>query len=106
MYLYTPYICTRITPPLTYPPPPPHPPSHTQIRGCIHVSLLALYGLGGYLVHRQLLPISALLTGIGFTYSLVYATQGIVQTSADLRRLMVTVNRYLLGGVEVVVMVV
>lgn len=62
-------------------------------RGCIHVSLLALYGLGGYLVHQQLLPISALLTGIGFTYSLVYATQGIVQTSADLRRLMLTINR-------------
>lgn len=66
-------------------------------RGCIHVSLLALYGLGGYLVHQQLLPISALLTGIGFTYSLVYATQGIVQTSADLRRLMLTINRCVLS---------
>ena len=65
-------------------------------RGCIHVSLLALYGLGGYLVHQQLLPISALLTGIGFTYSLVYATQGIVQTSADMRRLTLTINRCVL----------
>ena len=55
-------------------------------RGAVHASLLLLYGLGGLLVRRSLLPAGVLLSAVGFTYSLVYATQGAVQSLADLRR--------------------
>ena len=55
-------------------------------RGAVHASLLLLYGLGGLLVRKNLLPAGVLLSAVGFTYSLVYATQGAVQSLADLRR--------------------
>ena len=55
-------------------------------RGAVHASLLLLYGLGGLLVRQNLLPAGVLLSAVGFTYSLVYATQGAVQSLADLRR--------------------
>ena len=44
-------------------------------RSSIHLSLLALYALGGWLVSADLMPIQILLSAIGFTYSLVFATQ-------------------------------
>lgn len=79
------------------------------------MSLLALYALGGYLVSQVrlhggyatqgsqhcaisyrsayssfalqgLMPCGVLISGIGFTYSLTYATQGVVNTLTDLRR--------------------
>ena len=55
-------------------------------RGAVHASLLLLYGLGGLLVRGNLLPAGVLLSAVGFTYSLVYATQGAVQSLADCRR--------------------
>jgi ATP-binding cassette subfamily B (MDR/TAP) protein 10 len=55
-------------------------------RGAIHASLLALYAWGGWLVSKGLMPLSVLVSGIGFTFSLMYATQGIVNSLTDLRR--------------------
>lgn len=54
-------------------------------RGAIHVSLLSLYGYGGWLVNTGRMPVSTLLAAIGFTFSLVFATQGLLQTWADAR---------------------
>ncbi|CAK0787986.1 hypothetical protein CVIRNUC_011208 [Coccomyxa viridis] len=62
-------------------------------RGAIHASLLALYGLGGYLVSRGLMPLRVLLSAVGFTFSLVFATQGCVQTFSDARRAIVSLRR-------------
>lgn len=59
----------------------------------MHISLLALYGLGGWLVHKELMPIRTLLSAIGFTFSLVFATQGAVQTFAELRRATAAMRR-------------
>ena len=62
-------------------------------RLAVHLSLLALYALGGYLVHNGLMPIRTLLSAIGFTFSLVFATQGAVQTFSELRRATFAVRR-------------
>ena len=63
-------------------------------RAAVHLSLLALYGLGGWLVSNQLMPIRTLLSAIGFTFSLVFATQGVVQTFTDARRAIVSLHRW------------
>jgi ATP-binding cassette subfamily B (MDR/TAP) protein 10 len=62
-------------------------------RGAIHFSLLALYGLGGYLVNTGLMPVGTLLSAIGFTFSLVFATQGLLQTWTDARQMRSAVKR-------------
>jgi ATP-binding cassette subfamily B (MDR/TAP) protein 8 len=54
----------------------PHPSDPAGInRSATHLSLLALYALGGHLVNARLLPVGVLVTSIGFTFSLVFATQ-------------------------------
>ncbi len=55
-------------------------------RGAIHASLLALYAWGGWLVSTGLMPVRVLVSGIGFTFSLMYAVQGSVNTLSELRR--------------------
>ena len=60
----------------------------------MHLSLLALYALGGFLVSRGLMPIRILLSAIGFTFSLVFATQGLVQTLSDVRRVSGSLDRW------------
>lgn len=55
-------------------------------RGAIHASLLALYAWGGWLVSAGLMPVRVLVSGIGFTFSLMYAVQGSVNTLSELRR--------------------
>ncbi|KAG2451200.1 hypothetical protein HYH02_003807 [Chlamydomonas schloesseri] len=55
-------------------------------RFAIHASLLALYGWGGWLVSSGLMPVRVLVSGIGFTFSLLYAVQGSVNTLSELRR--------------------
>ena len=62
-------------------------------RAAVHLSLLALYGVGGFLVSRNLIPIRVLLSAIGFTFSLVFATQGVVQTFSDARRVSAGLSR-------------
>ena len=65
----------------------------TLYRAAIHASLVALYGLGGYLVSRGLMPLRVLLSAIGFTFSLVFATQGCVQTFSDAQRALMSLAR-------------
>lgn len=55
-------------------------------RGAIHASLLALYAWGGWLVAHGLMPLRVMVSGIGFTFSLMYATQGTVSSLSELRR--------------------
>lgn len=55
-------------------------------RLAIHLSLLTLYAWGGYLVSQGIMPVGVLVSGIGFTFSLMYATQGAVNTLSELRR--------------------
>jgi ABC-type multidrug transport system fused ATPase/permease subunit len=55
-------------------------------RAAVHASLLATYVLGSKLVAASLIQPGVMLTAIGFTYSLVYATTGAVQSAADFRR--------------------
>lgn len=62
-------------------------------RGAIHLSLLALYALGGYLVNNGLMPVRTLLSAIGFTFSLVFATQGTLQSFTDARRSVAAIRR-------------
>lgn len=62
-------------------------------RGAVHLSLLFLYGLGGYLVNTGLMPIRTLLSAVGFTFSLIFATQGLLQTWTDARQTMAAVSR-------------
>ena len=57
------------------------------------MSLLALYGLGGYLVSHGLLPLRTLLSAVGFTFALVFSSQGAVQSLADSRRAVSAVQR-------------
>lgn len=63
-------------------------------RAAIHASLIALYGLGGWLVSQGLMPLRVLLSAIGFTFSLVFATQGCVQTFSDAQRALVSLARW------------
>ena len=70
-----------------------NPPVAFVCRTAVHCSLFALYGLGGFLVQRKLLPIRVLLSAIGFTFSLVFATQGVVQTLADTRKVTSSIQR-------------
>lgn len=62
-------------------------------RGSIHASLLALYAFGGYLVSSGLMPVRILLSAIGFTFSLVFATQGALQTFTDARQALASLKR-------------
>lgn len=58
----------------------------TSNRAAIHASLLALYAWGGWLVAKGLMPVRVLVSGIGFTFSLMYAVQGSVNTLSELRK--------------------
>ncbi len=62
-------------------------------RGAIHASLLALYAFGGYLVNQQLIPLRILLSAIGFTFSLIFATQGLLQSWTDARQAKAALHR-------------
>lgn len=67
-------------------------------RGAIHASLLALYAWGGWLVSEGIMPMRVLISGIGFTFSLMYATQGIVNTLSEMRRASGALLRVRWGG--------
>ncbi|KAL4535588.1 hypothetical protein Ndes2526A_g06409 [Nannochloris sp. 'desiccata'] len=62
-------------------------------RGAIHASLLALYAFGGYLVNQKLIPLRILLSAIGFTFSLIFATQGLLQSWTDARQAKAALSR-------------
>jgi ATP-binding cassette subfamily B (MDR/TAP) protein 10 len=62
-------------------------------RAAIHASLVALYALGGALVHAGLMPVRTLVSAIGFTFSLTFASQGALQTFTDARQALAAVRR-------------
>lgn len=62
-------------------------------RSLVHCSMLCLYALGGWLIAARHLSPGILVTCIGFTYSLVFATQGALQTFADARNTLIAVRR-------------
>ncbi|QDZ24300.1 ABC transporter [Chloropicon primus] len=62
-------------------------------RFAIYSSLLLLYTYGGSLVIKGAMPVRSLIAGIGYTFSLVFATQGITNTFADMSRAMVSVKK-------------
>ena len=55
-------------------------------RAAIYVSLLTLYAWGGFLVSKGYIGIQVLISGIGYTFSLIFCTQGIVNSLADFRK--------------------
>ena len=63
-------------------------------RSAVHLSLLALYGLGGWLVSRGLMPFRVLASAIGFTFSLIFATQGILASLTEYQRMVSSVRRW------------
>lgn len=62
-------------------------------RGTVHMSLLAVYSWGGWLVAKGLLPVRLLLSAIGYTFALIFSTQGAIQSTADLRKAIASIRR-------------
>ena len=62
-------------------------------RFAIYSSLIMLYTYGGLLVVNGAMPVRSLIAGIGYTFSLVFATQGITNTFADLSRALVSFKK-------------
>jgi ATP-binding cassette, subfamily B (MDR/TAP), member 10 len=88
----------------------PAPPDPTLSPNQTHVHLRTLllppppprYAYGGLLASQGLLPVRVLLSSIGFTFSLVFSAQGVVNTLGDIRRATVALARVraLLGEAE------
>lgn len=61
------------------------------------MSLLAVYSWGGWLVAKGLMPVRLLLSAIGYTFALIFSTQGAIQSTADLRKAVGSIRRYAPG---------
>ena len=62
-------------------------------RFAIHASLLVLYSLGGWLIANGYMTLKTLLAGIGFTFSLIFASQGVVNSLSELRIMQASLQR-------------
>lgn len=62
-------------------------------RGAVHFSLLVLFWYGGALVRQGLLPYRMLVTAIGYVFSIVYASQGMVNSFIDYRKAKTALTR-------------
>ncbi|KAH8961884.1 hypothetical protein BDL97_05G071900 [Sphagnum fallax] len=62
-------------------------------RIAIYVSLMALYVLGGSKVKAGQLSVGTMVSFIGYTFTLTFAVQGMVNTLADLRGMLAAVER-------------
>jgi ATP-binding cassette subfamily B (MDR/TAP) protein 8 len=65
-------------------------------RLAIHISLLVLYALGGWLISNGYMSLKTLMAGIGFTFSLIFASQGVVNTLSEWRAVEGAVSRFAL----------
>ena len=54
-------------------------------RGCIYASLLLLYSVGGWLVRSGQVKVGSFIACIGYAFGLIFATQGVVNTAADVK---------------------
>ncbi|EEF51451.1 ABC transporter B family member 28 [Ricinus communis] len=72
-------------------------------RVAVYVSLLALYSLGGSKVKAGELSVGTLASFIGYTFTLTFGVQGLVNTFGDLRGAFAAVERInsVLSGVEI-----
>lgn len=72
-------------------------------RIAIYVSLLALYCLGGSKVKAGELSVGTMASFIGYTFTLTFAVQGLVNTFGDLRGTFASVERInsILAGAEI-----
>ena len=52
-------------------------------RGCVYASLITLYAFGGWLVKTGAVPVGSFIAAVGYTFGLIFATQGVVNTLAD-----------------------
>lgn len=62
-------------------------------RTCIYASLLSLFSIGGWLVRAGLVQVGALIAAVGYTFGLIFATQGVVNSLADLRAALAALGR-------------
>ncbi|XP_073139275.1 ABC transporter B family member 28-like [Henckelia pumila] len=72
-------------------------------RIAVYVSLMALYSLGGGKVKTGELPVGTMVSFIGYTFTLTFAVQGVVNTFGDLRGAFAAVERIntVLSGAEI-----
>ncbi|XP_044505619.1 ABC transporter B family member 28 [Mangifera indica] len=72
-------------------------------RVAIYISLLALYSLGGSKVKAGELSVGTVASFIGYTFTLTFAVQGLVNTFGDLRGTFAAVERInsVLSGTEI-----
>ncbi|XP_024165553.1 ABC transporter B family member 28 [Rosa chinensis] len=72
-------------------------------RVVVYISLLALYSLGGSKVKAGELSVGTVASFIGYTFTLTFAVQGLVNTFGDLRGTFAAVERInsVLSGVEI-----
>ncbi|KAJ6410749.1 hypothetical protein OIU84_007496 [Salix udensis] len=72
-------------------------------RVAVYISLLTLYSLGGSKVKAGLLSVGTVASFIGYTFTLTFAVQGLVNTLGDLRGALAAIERInsVLSGVEI-----
>nr|AJE26136.1 ATP-binding cassette type B [Salix matsudana] len=72
-------------------------------RVAVYISLLTLYSLGGSKVKAGLLSVGTIASFIGYTFTLTFAVQGLVNTLGDLRGALAAIERInsVLSGVEI-----
>lgn len=72
-------------------------------RVAVYISLLTLYSLGGSRVKAGLLSVGTIASFIGYTFTLTFAVQGLVNTFGDLRGALAAIERInsVLSGVEI-----
>jgi len=76
---------------------PPQASLEAVNRFAIHVSLLVLYSVGGWLIANGHMSLKTLLAGIGFTFSLIFASQGVVNSFSELRIIQTSLQRCVAG---------
>lgn len=77
--------------------------NETLTRAMVYVSLMALYCLGGTKVKAGELSVGIMASFIGYTFTLTFAVQGVVNTLGDLRGTLAAVERIntVLSGSEI-----
>ncbi|XP_068634409.1 ABC transporter B family member 28 [Aristolochia californica] len=67
--------------------------NETLTRAMVYISLLALYCLGGSKVKSGEITIGTMASFVGYTFTLTFAVQGVVNTLGDLRGTLAAVER-------------
>ncbi|KAH7301686.1 hypothetical protein KP509_23G038100 [Ceratopteris richardii] len=62
-------------------------------RVVIYISLMALYILGGTKVKAGQLPVGTMVSFIGYTFTLTFAVQGVVNSLGDVRTVLAAIDR-------------